>query len=79
VWKNEEKQEKYEEKIGKALPEKYKSKHFRPVFITKRLQGYILLLKNHLVLATANAFVTFFEHLWHEIECPAFSFPIVQS
>jgi len=72
--------EKYEErKNEKNVPEKYKNENFRPVSVCRKFTGTFLLLKNHLVLATANTFVTFFEHRWQTAERSAFSFPVVQS
>ncbi|MDI9394621.1 MAG: hypothetical protein QM426_04050 [Euryarchaeota archaeon] len=66
-------------KMSKNIPEIYKNGNFRSVSVCRKFTGNFLLLKNHLVLATANAFVTFFEHLWQTAECSTFSFPVVQS
>jgi len=65
--------------IKKNTPEKYKNKNFRSVSVCRKITGHFLLFKNHLVPATANTFVTFFEYCWPTAERSAFSFPVVQS
>ncbi|HIH73840.1 MAG TPA: hypothetical protein HA306_00605 [Methanosarcina sp.] len=58
---------------------KNKNKYFRSISVCRRITGPFLLLKNHLVLATTNTFVAFFEHCWQTAERSTFSFPVVQS